>query len=135
MEAKMNNYQEKMEAAIVSGQEKMRAVISSIWGELKESMKYRVEAILVSLNHRTQGTQAKIGATKTLIDTMRRGLKAKIAEVTDNFLETLETSRREFKMLLVEVEAWGVSKFSEYPVTDAQAKQGSCQRTGTRADP
>lgn len=101
----------------MSGQEEMRVVIRSIRGQLKESMKYPVEAILVSIDHRTQGTQAKI------------------AEVTDDFLETLETARHEFKRLLVEEEAWGTGKFSEYPITDAQVKRGSCQRTGTGADP
>jgi hypothetical protein len=135
MEAKVNDYQEKMEAAIVSGQEEMRAAINSIWGELKESIKYWVEAILVSLDHRTQGTQAKIEATKTLTVTMWQGLKAKIAEVTDDFLKTLETARREFKTQLVEVNAWGTGNFSEYLITDAQAEHRSCQRTETGADP
>jgi uncharacterized protein YbcI len=50
----------KMEAVIGSGQKEMRAMISSIRAKLEESMKHRVEDILESLDHRTQGTQAKI---------------------------------------------------------------------------
>jgi hypothetical protein len=65
----------------------MRASINSVWTELEESMKHHVEDVLVSLNHRTQGTQAEIEATKTLVDTTRQGFKARIAEVTDDFLE------------------------------------------------
>jgi ribosomal protein L6P/L9E len=101
-----------MEAVIGSGQEEMKAVISSTWGKLEESMKYWVEAILVFLHHRTQGTQAKIEAMKTLVDTMWQGLKAKIAGVTDDFLKGLETARHEFKTQLAEVEAWGASRFN-----------------------
>jgi L-lactate utilization protein LutC len=56
MKAKMNKNQEKMETAIRSGLEEMRAVISSIQAELEESMKHQLEDALVSLNHRTQGT-------------------------------------------------------------------------------
>jgi hypothetical protein len=81
-----------MEAVIGSSQEEMRAVISSTWGKLEESMKYWVEAILVSLDHRTQETRAKIEAMKTLVNTMGQGLKAKTAGATDNFLKGFETA-------------------------------------------
>jgi hypothetical protein len=46
-----------------------------------------MEDVLIFLDQRIQGTQAEKEATKTLPDTMRRELEAKIAEVTDNFLE------------------------------------------------
>jgi hypothetical protein len=70
-----------MEALIESGQEEMRAAISSIGAKLEESMKRRVENVQMSLDHRMQGTQAEIEVTKTLVDTTQRGLEAKVAEV------------------------------------------------------
>jgi hypothetical protein len=53
MKAKMNRNQEKMEAAIRSGQGEIRAAISSIWAELEESMKHGAKNVLMSLDHRT----------------------------------------------------------------------------------
>jgi hypothetical protein len=41
MEARTNKDQAKIGAAIGSGQEEMRADISSIWAELEESMKHQ----------------------------------------------------------------------------------------------
>jgi hypothetical protein len=52
-----------METVIGSSQEDMRAMINSIWSELEESMECQVEDILVSLDHRTQGTQTKMEET------------------------------------------------------------------------
>jgi hypothetical protein len=49
---------------------------------------------------RTQGTQSEIEAMKTLVDTTHRGLKAKIAEVIDDFLKGLKTARHELKTQL-----------------------------------
>jgi hypothetical protein len=87
----------------------------------------------MSLDHRTQGTQAKIEAAKTLVDTTWRGLEAKIVEVTDDFLEGLETARLEFKMQLAEVEAQDAREFNEYSTTKPWAECESYQRTGTAA--
>jgi DNA polymerase III delta prime subunit len=81
MESMMNRNEEKMEAAIGCSQEEMRAAISSIGAKLEKSMKHQVENVQMSLDHRTQASQAQIEATKTLVHTMWRGLKAKIAEV------------------------------------------------------
>jgi hypothetical protein len=39
-------------------------------------------------------------------ETTQHGLKAKTAEVTNDFLQGLETTRHEFKTQLAEVEAW-----------------------------
>jgi hypothetical protein len=89
MESKVNKNQEKMEAAIGSSQEEMRAAISSIRAKLED--------VLMSLNHKTQGIRAEIEATKTLVGTTWQGLKAKIAEVTDCFVEGLRTASHEFK--------------------------------------
>jgi hypothetical protein len=46
----------------------MSAARSSIRAELEETVKHRVEEVLGSLDHRTQGTQVEIEATKILID-------------------------------------------------------------------
>jgi hypothetical protein len=78
-----------------------------------------VKDVLVSLNHRTQGTQIEIEIMKPLVDTMWQGLEAKITEVTDDFLEGLKTARIKFKTQLEQVEFW--------------AKRWSCHRTGTGA--
>jgi Trp operon repressor len=78
-------------------------------------MKHRV-----SFDHRTQGTQVETEATKIIVDTTRRGLEFKRAEVTDDFLQGLEIARREFKTQLAHVEA--------------RIERGSCQITGNRAD-
>jgi hypothetical protein len=80
MKAKTNKNQEKREATIWKGQEKMRAARSSIRAELEETMKYRVEEDLGSLDHSAQGIQVEIQATKILINSTRRGLDAKIAK-------------------------------------------------------
>jgi hypothetical protein len=76
-------------------------------------MTCRVENVLVSLDHRTQGVQGEIGSTTTLIATTWRGLNAKIAEVTCDFLEELEITTREFKADLEAVEALGAHQSSE----------------------
>jgi hypothetical protein len=53
-----------------------------------------VEDVLVSTDNRTQGIQVEIGTRKALVETTRRELEAKIAEVTDNLLYGLGTARR-----------------------------------------
>jgi hypothetical protein len=89
-------------------------------------MKHRVENVLVSLDHRIQATQAQAEteATKTLTDTTRRGLEAKIAEVTDDFLEGLKTARRKFKTQLEEVKARGAHEFSKYSTIKSGPSSG-----------
>jgi hypothetical protein len=66
MESKMNKNQEKMDASIRSGQEEMRAAMSSIGAKLEESMKCRVENIQMFLDHRMQRTQAKMAEVHRL---------------------------------------------------------------------
>lgn len=61
MESKMNKNQEKLEALIRSNH-KLH------WGPTGR-IREMGENIKMSLNHRTQGTQVKIEATKTLVDT------------------------------------------------------------------
>jgi hypothetical protein len=58
--------------------------------------------------HRKLGLRIQVErqATKTLVKTMQHGLKAKTAEVTNDFLQGLKTTRREFKTQRAEVEAW-----------------------------
>jgi hypothetical protein len=73
----MNNSQEKMDTGIGSSQEQMRTAIFSIRTELEETMKQWVESALSALDHRAQGTQAKIKVSKDQVDTVRRGLEAK----------------------------------------------------------
>jgi hypothetical protein len=129
VKAKTNTNQERTEATIGCGLEEMRFAMSSIWAEMEKSMKHRVDDVLVSLDHRTRGTQAEIGTTKTLVDTAQLGLDAKVVEVTDDFFLGLETGRREFKIPLVEVEARDAHEFSEYSTTETLAECGSYQRT------
>jgi hypothetical protein len=47
--------------------------------------------------HRNQEIQIKVEAKKTLVDTMRRKLEAKKAEVTADFLGGLETTKRKLE--------------------------------------
>jgi hypothetical protein len=75
--AKTYKNHEKLEAAVGSGQEEMRATICSTWAELEDSMNHWVEDAPVSLDHRTQGNQAEVGTKKTLVDTAKLGLEAK----------------------------------------------------------
>jgi BMFP domain-containing protein YqiC len=89
MKAKINKNQEKMETAIESLEEEMRASICSIRAELEQTVQHRVEDVLVSLDDRTQGTQAEVEAKKAVVDTTRRGLESKVAGVTDDILEGL----------------------------------------------
>jgi hypothetical protein len=56
--------QENVEAAIGSSQEEIRAAIGSIQARLEISMKHRVEDVLMSIDHRTHGTQAEIRGNK-----------------------------------------------------------------------
>jgi hypothetical protein len=71
---------------------------------------------------------------KTLVDTTQRRLETKIAEVTNELLEGLETARRDyFKTQLAEVEVRSAREFSDKSITKSQAKQGPCQRTGVGA--
>jgi hypothetical protein len=70
----------------------------------------------MSLDNRIQ---VETQATKTLVETMPHGLKAKRAEVTDDFHQALETTRRGFKMQLAKVEA--------------RAERGACQKSETGA--
>jgi hypothetical protein len=95
---------------------------TSIMGTKKDLHKER--------DHRIQ---VEAQGTKTLVESTRHVLEAKIAEVRDNFLQGLETTGREFKMQLADVEARGPRDFGEYSITDARAERRSCQRTGTGA--
>jgi hypothetical protein len=65
VKAKTYKNQEKLEATVGRGQEEMRATISFIRAELEDSMKHRVEDAPVSLDERTQGTQAEVGTRRS----------------------------------------------------------------------
>lgn len=60
MKAKMNTNQEKMKASFSSGQEEMKVAISCIRAELEETMKHRVEGVLMPLDRRTLGLRQKL---------------------------------------------------------------------------
>lgn len=82
------------------------------------------------LDHRIQ---IEIQTTKTVVESTRYVLEAKVAEATDDFLHGLETTGCEFKMQLADVKARGACDFSEYSTTDAKVERQSCQRMGTTA--
>jgi hypothetical protein len=51
------------------------------------------------------GSQINIQTTKTLVETTQRGLEARVAEVTGNFVQGLDLTQCEFKTQLKKVEA------------------------------
>lgn len=54
-----------------------------------EQMQLGLQAIMISLVHRIQGAEINVQTTKTLVETMQHGFKAKIAGVTDSFTKGL----------------------------------------------
>jgi hypothetical protein len=127
--AKTNDNQEKLEATIGELPRGNEGRNNLHLDQAEDSMKYRVENTRVSLDHRTQGTQAEMG-TK---DRSRYRAARTLGQVTDDSLEELEICRREFKVPLGEVEARDAREFSEYSITETLAERGSYRRTGIGA--
>jgi hypothetical protein len=77
MEAKMdtvvNAVREKMEAVMKTDQEKMEAAISSIWSELKETVKNWLEDGLASVGQLIQGLSEEFVVK---VEQMQLGLQA-----------------------------------------------------------
>jgi hypothetical protein len=63
-----------------------------------EQMQSGLQGAMTSLDHKMQGTQIDIQTTKALVETTQSGLKAKVAEVTDDFIHRLDLSWHELEM-------------------------------------
>jgi hypothetical protein len=126
---KIEDSEENAEAVIRSGQAETKAAMYSIWSRLEETIRHLVEdslasvdlqtqglrekpnekteqthsglqAVMTSLDNKIQGKQIDIRMTNTLLETTRHGLKAKIAEVTDNFIHGLDLTGHELETQL-----------------------------------
>jgi hypothetical protein len=101
MEVKININEEMIEGSDQEGQEEIRAAISFLRAEMEETIKHRLEEVLVFLDRRTVGLreraqredrgnavgttssydriQVKTQAMKTLVETTQHGLKTELA--------------------------------------------------------
>jgi hypothetical protein len=72
------------------------------------------------------GNQENVEATKIVVDTTRRGLENKFAEVKDDFLVGLEDAKCGFKTQLAEVEARDARVFWNNSTTETRPELRSC---------
>jgi hypothetical protein len=100
-------------------------------GSLKDDTKGTKEDLHKEPNHRIQ---VETQASKTLVESTRHGFEPKIEEVRDVIFQGLETSQREIKTQLVEVEIRGAREFNKYSNTEARIERWSCQRTGNESE-
>jgi hypothetical protein len=100
-------------------QEKMEAAIHSIWSELEETIKHRVEDVLACVDKRMQGLckelnkkidemQLDLQPVKTSINTWTGSLNGDITDTNNDFHEAIANTRSDLHKeldLIFQVEA------------------------------
>jgi hypothetical protein len=95
MRARVSAIQYRMEAMMKCIQEETKVAINSVWGELEETMKHRLEDILSCVNQRSQGLcrelNEKMGEMQVDLQTVKMSLNT----WTKNLQETLADTRKD----------------------------------------
>jgi hypothetical protein len=113
---KMDANQHDMEATIRSGQEETKTGINSIRSELEETIKTRMEYVVVSLSQHSQGlreeldekimeTQRHVQVVQASIDTWTGSLQGDITDVKKDLQKELDIRAQGLEVRMAEVEA------------------------------